>query len=113
MISRDYVTASYIERVLFNNMLDQLPNFGKVMRKYVCQYNFTKKTFILKVLKHVSYLKDLTLGQINQVYYNLKPRFIEKGTVILKPYDEIESLIIIVNGVVEMTTEFDGNEFVL
>jgi len=41
----------------------------------------------------------------------LKKSFIEKGKMLLKEEQDVESVIIVESGELEMYTEFDGNEF--
>lgn len=45
--------------------------------------------------------------------YILKPTFCEPGKSILRQGDETNSFIIIEHGMVELYTEFEGNEFII
>jgi CRP-like cAMP-binding protein len=55
----------------------------------------------------------MTKEQSNFCIYNLKQNYYEQGTVILKTFESIESMMIIMHGELEIYTEFEGNDFIL
>ena len=61
----------------------------------------------------MDYLKNISEEALHDVIYSLKPIYLEKGYVLLKPDDTAESLYFIEDGIVELYTTFEGNEFVL
>ena len=40
-------------------------------------------------------------------------KFYDQGEVLLKEWDEIEKIIFVVNGNLEVFSEFEGNEFII
>lgn len=55
----------------------------------------------------------MTKEQSNFCIYNLKQNFVEQGTVILKTSENIESMMILMHGEIEIYTECEGNEFII
>ena len=45
--------------------------------------------------------------------YKLKRNFYQKGDFIVKAYENADSILIIEKGKCEITTEFEGNEFII
>ena len=85
------------------------------LKSYLYQYDDSKKRFIKNLIQKVFYFKSgLELpDNLHEVIYSLKPVFYLLGTVILKEQDEVKNLMFVENGVAEVYTEFEGNEFII
>ena len=82
-----------------------------MMIRCICKYDYPRKQFFYRAFKKIEYFKDISYHLFNEIYYTLKKSFIEKGKMLLKEEQDVESVIIVESGELEMYTEFDGNEF--
>jgi len=61
----------------------------------------------------VSYCKKISREALHDLIYQLKQRYYEKGTILLKPDDTYSSLYFVEDGCLEVYTLFEGNEFII
>jgi len=74
-------------------------------------YKYARKDFVYRTMKKIEFLSDITIKQFNEIYYGLQRKYYEKGAVVLKEGEIVNSFIIVENGLLELSTDFDGNRF--
>lgn len=98
---------------MFRVIDQEFPEFKLALTRHLFKYNYRKKEFLKQAFQKIEYLRDLDKKQFHHLMYILKPTFCEPGKSILRQGDETNSFIIIEHGMVELYTEFEGNEFIL
>jgi CRP-like cAMP-binding protein len=49
----------------------------------------------------------------HKILYSFQKKFYDQGEVLLREGDEIDKIIFVVNGNLEIYSEFEGNEFII
>lgn len=66
---------------------------------------------MFKIVKQIEFINDTSIKQFNEIYYGFRRKFFEKGSLVLKEGDDIDSIYIVISGMLELQTDFDGNLF--
>lgn len=69
--------------------------------------------FILKMIQRVDYLRGVSYDILFDIMLHLKPRSYEKDEIVLANEHNANSILFIEDGVLELYTHFEANEFVL
>ena len=67
----------------------------------------------MNAAQNIFYLEKLSKSELNDFYYSMITRYVEKEEIILRPMTEYDELLFVETGVIEVFTEFDGHEFIL
>jgi signal-transduction protein with cAMP-binding, CBS, and nucleotidyltransferase domain len=67
----------------------------------------------MRMLNRLEYFNGIKKETLHQIFYKLSPKVYDSNSFIFSPGEELTKLLLLVNGVVEFVTEFDGNEFVI
>ena len=65
------------------------------------------------MIKRVEYLDLVPIDILYELIFTLKSKTFEKGNLVLEQDSMINSIYFIEEGIVEVITEFENNEFVL
>jgi signal-transduction protein with cAMP-binding, CBS, and nucleotidyltransferase domain len=65
------------------------------------------------MIQRIEYFKYLSKEALHDVMYFLRPRYYEKGDILLRPDDHANTLLFIEEGLLEIYTKMEGNEFVI
>ena len=89
--------------------------YKRHLKNWIFQYKDPKKKFLSRVMKKVFYLNsdDLTKDNRHDIFYRLVPQTYEQGQLIMKENSNANSLMFVECGLIEVYTEFEGNEFVI
>lgn len=70
--------------------------------RQVCSYKNSRKNFVYKVIKRIDFLSDISIKIFNEVYYGLRTRFYEKGSIIIREGEAIDCFLIVETGMLEL-----------
>ena len=115
VVSRNYNTMARLTYPQLRSIINEYPLYLKYLKQYLFHYDDEKKKFLLNLIKKVFYFKAglKTQDYIHDTIYSLKPVFYERGTIILKEQEVVKTVMFIEHGMVEVYTEFEGNEFLI
>jgi CRP-like cAMP-binding protein len=71
------------------------------------------KKFYLDIIQRIEYYNGISPEALLKVIFSMEPRQYEKGEVLMREEDNADSMIFVQNGILEMYTTFEGNEFIL
>jgi CRP-like cAMP-binding protein len=113
VILRNYNTMAKLEEARFRELVGEFPEYMKHLRMHMQTYKDRMKKFMVQMAMRVPYITKVSADTMHDIIYSLKPKQYEKGTVLYKPEDDVTSVLFIQEGVVELFTYFEGNEFVI
>jgi len=97
----------------FKTLISEYPEYLRLLKQYLQEYEDPKKRFLLKTIQTVSYCTNISNEALHDLIHQLKPKYYEKGTILLKPDDTYSSLYFVEDGCLEIYTTFEGNEFII
>jgi CRP-like cAMP-binding protein len=112
IVSRNYNTMAFLSQPGFREITSDFPEFEKAMRKFSHRYNWGRKRFLLDKFQKIEFLKKCHKNAQNEVMFSLKQKYYSVGDIVQAKGEEIERIIIIEKGLLEIFTEFEGNEFI-
>jgi CRP-like cAMP-binding protein len=68
---------------------------------------------MFRQLDQIPYFKGLSIEFFHRIFYKFERRYYEPDFFLLKEGDSMKELIIVENGELEVSIEFEGNRFVL
>jgi CRP-like cAMP-binding protein len=114
IVSRNYNTMARLGYSNWREIVNEFPKFLQYLKFYLYGYGDENKKFLIDMVRNVFYFREgLNRGSVHDLIYQLKPTIYEKGNTVLKENDLAKELIFVENGVLEVYTEFEGNEFIL
>ena len=111
IMAKNYVSLASIKKNQFLSLLGKVDNLQRMMVRQIQMYTYARKDFMYKVIRKIDFLKDITIKQFNEIYYGLERKYYEKGAIVLKEGENVNAFIIVENGLLELSTDFDGNRF--
>ena len=95
--------------------MNEVPLLLNCFQTHLFHYSDPMKKFMKKAIQQIPYLGPLFLNEqlFHKVLYQFRLRLINSGEIILEEKDVINTIIIVEHGVLEVFTEFEGNEFVI
>ena len=114
VISRNYNTLARLHFSSWREVVNEYPRYLVALKNYVYHYEDINVKVWKDMINEISYLKEfLTRDATYDIIYRMKHNFFDKGHLVLKENDLVKSLIFIDYGVLEVYTEFEGNEFII
>lgn len=84
------------------------------MVKYTHLYEDVNIKHLLRILRKISFIRDsVPYSQQKELAYQLQPRTLTSGEIIVKTGQPITSLVLVVQGHLEVIAEIDGVDFVI
>jgi len=84
------------------------------MKEYIrTSYKDQKIVFLLEMLKRVEYLRDVAEEILYEIMFSLAPRQFEKDSIVLQEDANAGSVQFLEQGVIEVFTQFEQNDFIL
>lgn len=113
-MSRSFANLARLSFQNFRDITNEFPIFKRNLKQWIYQYNDPKKKFLERVIKKIFYFKEgLSRDNKHDIYYGLQQKQYENKQVIIKEYSNANCLLIVENGLVEVYTECEGNEFII
>lgn len=113
VISMAYNVMSRLTRNRLRQFTVDHPEISSLLKKHVFSYEDKKKKFFLNVFMRIPFLKDMDTEMFHEFMFSLKEIKFEHNEIVLRDNDEINHMIIIEEGELEVYTDFEQNEFVL
>ena len=115
VISGNYSTFAKLTFEKFKELTQYIPELEAVIKKHILTYEDPVKKQLLQMFKRIELLNDNTIPQsllAQLLYLNISKQY-DKGQLIFKPGDTMNTIQIIELGVVEIYTYFEGKKFIL
>lgn len=113
--SRNYNTMATLDRQNFMDLMNEMPDMLKFLKRHIYNYTDPLKTFTKELMIKLPYFGASYMHKhvFHKIIYSFQNKFYNEGEIILHEGDKADQIIFVVNGYLEMVTEFEGNEFVL
>ena len=112
VLSRNYNTLAKLRFERYIELRAEYPEYEDCMKKHVRQkYKDHKIRFLLEMISRVDYLAGSSQEILYDIIFNLQPKQYEKDSIVLQEDANAASIKFIENGVVEVVTHFEQNEF--
>jgi CRP-like cAMP-binding protein len=87
---------------------------NSVIKKYITTYDDPVKKNTIQMFKRIEFLShDIPTSLITQLLYTTPSKQYDKGQLIFKPGDNMNTIQLIEVGVVEIYTYFEGKKFII
>jgi F-box/leucine-rich repeat protein 7 len=113
VICRNYNTMARLSHTNFKSMVSDFPLLKKHMFKQIYQYQDSNINFAKDVMNKIEFLQDISIKSFHHVLFSMEKIQYGKNDYISKAYDYADSMIIICDGVCEVRTRCEGNEFII
>lgn len=110
--SMNYCTLATISRPDFQDV-DKGGSLGKptnALKQYICYYQDTVKLFLESSLNKVDFFKGLPPIVKNDLIYAMEREEFSKGDLITKRDEKVEKLVVIQDGIVEISVKLGNTE---
>lgn len=98
----------------FREVISEFPQYEKNLTAHALEkYRDSKILFILKMLKRVEYLTKHDDEVLFDLMFSLESRSLEKDDMVLAEDSPADALHFIEDGVIDVYTKFEQNEFVI
>ena len=114
VISSNYNTFARIQRHRFREVISEFPEYETCLKENLIKnYRDRKIEFILRMIKRVEYLQKHEDEVLFDLMFSLVPKTFEKDHLVLAEEGAADTLSFIEDGILEVYTKFENNEFVL
>ena len=113
VISRNYNTMAIIDQRNLRSLISEYPMYKELLIKSVFKYDDPKLQFLKKMINKLKYVEGLNQYALHEMMFTFKQQIFQGGDIILRTGDVCNELLFVENGIVEVFTEFEGNEFVI
>lgn len=114
IICRNYNTMAMLEYNQYREITNLYPRFRTYLEQHIYDYEDPNLSFIKSVINKIEFMKStLNVETLHNLIYKLEKVNYIRGDTIFKAYDGADSILIIGRGFCEVTTYFEGNEFIL
>eukprot|EP00347_Sterkiella_histriomuscorum_P005402 403356751 len=98
----DYCTVSYLSRHALLSTQEQYPTVFKSFKSRISQYQDFDFTFRRKMIKNIPYFHSIEDYLADEIAYLLRPKRYEIGTNIIKRGDNVENIMLLKSGEIEV-----------
>ena len=115
-MSRNYNTMGTISKERYKDLINEMPEIERYFKKHLYKYEDKKETFMKDMMSKITYFKEsygINESLTHEIMYKFEIEYHNAGETILRENDEIEDIIIVSHGNLEVYTEFEGNKFVI
>ncbi|CAI2377400.1 unnamed protein product [Moneuplotes crassus] len=114
VFSKNYCTLAKMTVEVFNEVITDYPFLVTALKEHIYTvYDDPMTSFCFSTLERIPYFQGVGNEAIYDAIYTLTKRFCKKGEIIQKVDEEATTMYILINGIVEIYTQFEGNNFVL
>lgn len=113
VISQNYNTLAKLDEDQFKHLISEYPEYLRFLKGHLQKYKDPMKKFLIHTIQKLDYFQGISSEALHDIMYSLKPKYFEKGQVLIKPDDKTDTLHFVEAGILEVYTLFEGNEFVL
>jgi signal-transduction protein with cAMP-binding, CBS, and nucleotidyltransferase domain len=87
IISRNYNTMAKLSEISFKELISEYPEYLKYLKKHLYQYKDERKRFLKSMISRIEYFRHLSKEALHDVMYSFRPRYYEKGDILLRTND--------------------------
>ena len=114
VISSNYNTFARILKPRFREVISEFPEYEQCLKaNAIKNYRDKKIQFILRMIKRVEYLAKHDDEVLYDLMFSLQPKTFEKDSIVLAEENAANALYFIEEGILEVYTKFENNEFVV
>ena len=115
IMSLNYNTFAYMKPILFMRLIQQYPEYEKGLIEYVTtQYKDDDRLkLLIQMVKRVEYFDKADDDILYEIVFNLEIKQHQKDDMILGDKDDIDSIYFMEEGIVQVSSEFEKNEFII
>ena len=114
VISSNYNTFARIMKPRFREVISEFPQYEQNLTAHALEnYRDNKILFVLKMLKRVEYLTKHDDEVLFDLMFSLESRTLEKDEMVLVEDSPADALLFIEDGVIDVYTKFEQNEFII
>jgi CRP-like cAMP-binding protein len=115
IISRNYNTMATISHQSYLDLMNEIPQYYKVLLRHVYNYEDPMKVFMKSMITKIPYFGPNYLNKhlFHKILYSFELKFYNNNHELLRINDPTESLYLVIDGALEIYTDFEGNEFVI
>jgi CRP-like cAMP-binding protein len=113
VLSRNYNTMGRLSYVDWRFLINEFPSYVSFLKKNLFKYNDERKQFMLGLLEQVEYIQKLSKGIKHDIIYTFEEKWYEQGQMIQKVGQQVDSILFVQYGEVDVYTEFEANEFMI
>ena len=113
VISRNYNTMARLLHQGFRSVINQYPEYRKMLIKSITKYQDTRTLFLKKLIQNLDYTFGLQDEVIYTMMFALGQERYHNQDIVLRIGDRCTELIFVEFGICEIYVDFEGNEFVL
>lgn len=114
IVSRNYNTMARISYPKFREVALNYPFYQILLKRQVFDYKDDKLMYLRSQIRKIPFFKtNLPKKILHDMIFGMEAKMYEKGQIILKELDSINSLCFLQKGMIEVYTEFEGNDFIL
>lgn len=109
----DYTILARLTKPRLRMMISDYPEWGLELKKYIFRYRDNYKDLMTSVFNRIEYFKNLKPDTFHQLIYLFERVKFDENEIVLRQYDVIDSLIIVLGGQLEVVMNVDGFEMVV
>lgn len=114
VVSRNYNTFARIIRPRYRELISEYPEYEICLKDHIQKtYNDSKIQFLKRMVKQVDYLAACDDTLLNEIIFSLIQTQYEKNSIVLHAKEPADQIYFVEEGVVEVYTQFEGNEFII
>mmetsp|Transcript_30598 Transcript_30598/g.40708 ORF Transcript_30598/g.40708 Transcript_30598/m.40708 type:complete len:189 (-) Transcript_30598:1089-1655(-) len=112
--SMNYNTFAVMKPPLYRRLVQDYPEYEACLKRHLVKtYTDHRVKFLSNMVKRVEYLDQVPVEILFDLIFSLKSKPFPKSESVLGAGENIEEIFFIEEGQVEVSTEFEGNKFVI
>ena len=115
-VSVQAVTYCTLARLSYDSYLDlklSNPDIDEYFMPRIFSYDDKLMRFLRETIQRVPYLQGIGEQALHELMFSLRKSFYDKHHLLQKTGDDASTLLFVLDGVVELYTEFEGTFFLL
>lgn len=117
VISSNYNTLATLQAPRFRELVSEFPEYEEALKQHLREEYGDRKDpkliFYRWMVMRVDYMEKISDETLYDVIFSLASKDYESGTVILAEEQLANSLFFVEQGMLEIYTQFEGNEFII
>ena len=97
----------------FRQITSDFPLFKNHLFNKLYSYEYPNILFAKNVMNKIDFLKKISIEAYYNILFSMEKLQYDKYSYISRAYDYADSMIIVCDGVIEIRTECEGNEFII
>jgi CRP-like cAMP-binding protein len=114
--SRNYNTMARISYHQYREIVNEFPEFLKVLKRHIQTYKDITQNFLQEMILRLPFVKhapEIDIFTIFSLMYRMKVKKYEEDQAVIKETAQCSEIMFVQSGILEVYTEFEGNEFVI